>query len=101
MIVKMYVVHDSAVKVFLPAPQTLFARTHGEAERNFRAVVNDPKSGHLHNHPEQFTLFYVGDYDDETGVPTPRNAPEAILSGAQAKETENVLPLPNRGSNGA
>jgi len=99
MIVKMYVVHDSAVKVFFPSHATLFARTHGEAERTFRAQVNDPKSGHLHSSPEQFTLFYVADYDDETGLPIPKQAPEAILSAVQAKETENVVPLTNKGNN--
>lgn len=82
---KMYVIHDGAVKAFMPYPGTLFARTHGEAERNFRKAVNDTNNGHLNQAAEQFTLFYVGEYDDETGLVESRPAPESILSGAQAK----------------
>lgn len=86
MIQKMYVIHDSAVKAFV-SPH--FARTHGEAERNFRLAVNtqdEPgKTSHLSRSPEQFTLFYVGDYDDETGLVTPKPSPEAVITAVQAK----------------
>lgn len=83
MITKMYCVHDTAVKAFT-APH--FARTHGEAERNFKHAVNDSKSGHLSANPEQFTLFYLGDYDDETGIVSPLAAPQAVVTGAQCKD---------------
>lgn len=83
MINKVYVIHDSAVKSFV-SPH--FCRTHGEAERNFKQAVNDPKTGHLHNSPDQFTLFYIGEYDDQTGLVTSLPAPQAVLSGAQAKQ---------------
>lgn len=82
---KTYVIHDSAVKAFAPYPTTLFARSHGEAERNFRQAVNEPKNGHLHSSPEQFTLFYVADYDDETGLFSSLPSPQAILTAVQAK----------------
>lgn len=83
MITKVYTIHDSAVKAFV-TPH--FARSHGEAERNFRAAVNDEKNGHLYNSPENFTLFHIGEYDDETGIISSR-APESILSGVQVKQS--------------
>lgn len=80
---KMYVIHDSAINAFT-TPH--FARTHGEAERNFKTGINDQNAGHLFRHPEQFTLMYAGEYDDETGLVTPLASPSAVMPGIQAKE---------------
>lgn len=88
MILKMYVVHDAAIKAFT-SPH--FARSHGEAERSFKAAVNDEKSGHLAKSPDQFTLFYTGDYDDETGLVSPLDTPHSVVSGIQCKEVSPHL----------
>lgn len=79
---KMYSVHDSAVKVFLPP---VYARTHAEAERQFAWNVNQKDNGHLYNSPANFTLFHVGEYDDETGQAQPC-PPQVIMTGIQAKQ---------------
>lgn len=83
---QMYSVHDSAVKVFLPP---VYARTHAEAERQFAWNVNNKENGHLYNSPHNFSLFHVGTYDDETGMPVALPAPQVVMTGIQAKETEH------------
>lgn len=87
MILKIFCVYDSAVSTFV-TPH--FARTHGEAERNFKMAVNDPKSGHLFNSPEQFSLHYVGDYDELTGIIKPLTAPQSVVSAAQCKNDKEL-----------
>lgn len=81
---QMYSIHDSAVKVFLPP---VYCRTHGEAERQFAYNVNQKDNGHLHRSPGNFTLFHVGEYDDETGQAKPC-VPVVVMTGIQAKDTE-------------
>lgn len=91
MISKAYAIHDSAVKIFLTP---MFARTHGEAERNFKAAVNEPQNGHLYSSPENFTLFYIGEYDDQEGKLKPVE-PTSIVTAVQCKEASNVAPIRN------
>lgn len=85
MILKVYSIHDSAVQSFL-TPH--FARTHGEAERNFKVNVRDKENGHLHTSPENFTLFHIGDYDDQTGEMKPLAAPMSVITGIQCKDLQ-------------
>nr|DAE90380.1 MAG TPA: DNA binding protein [Microviridae sp.] len=87
MISRMYVVYDQAVKAFV-TPH--FCRSHGEAERNFKSAVNDPKTGHLHSSPEQFTLFYVADFDESTGLVSSLSAPQSVVSAIQCKESQEL-----------
>lgn len=87
MILKVYSIYDDAVKTFL-TPH--FAKTPGEAERNFKHAVNDPKNGHLHNSPEFFTLFELGEYDDQTGQITALASPHCVVKAIQCKNPDNV-----------
>jgi hypothetical protein len=58
-----------------------FCRTIGEGERNFEQLVNDPKSlpG---TYPDDFDLYHVADFDDQTGkfqyLDTPQHLCKAI-----------------------
>lgn len=46
----------------------MFARAVGEAMRIFRDEVNRPAEDNiLYKHPEDFDLFLVGKFDEETG----------------------------------
>lgn len=85
MIARLYSIHDSAVKIYLPP---MAFRTHGEAERDFVSKVNNPDFGHLHKSPGNFTLFHVGTWDDESGVMTRAEHHEQILTGIQAKDAK-------------
>lgn len=72
---KMFSIHDQKGEIFHPP---FFKNTPGEAERDFRTAVKDPSSN-LNKYPEDFNLYYVGDYDTQTGKITPLNAPVHML----------------------
>lgn len=73
---KILSVHDAKVNAFA---QPFFMRTQAEAMRGWIEVVNDP-STQFNKHPEDFNLFLLGDFDEDTGVITPLNAPNAVAS---------------------
>lgn len=45
----------------------MFVPSKGEAIRGFSDVANDGKSV-ISNHPSDFVLYLVGEFDDQTGV---------------------------------
>ena len=65
---------DTKAKAFM-VPQ--FFATNEMAQRAVAAAVNDPQAGFLHKNPEDFVLYQVADWDDETGtfgaLPVPLN----------------------------
>lgn len=71
---KMYSVRDAKAEVY-NAP--FYKRSHGEAERDFTNAVRDEKNPNS-KYPEDFDLFYLGDYDDQTGLVSPLNTPQHI-----------------------
>ena len=79
MILKAYTVRDSKSEAFM---KPFFNTTHGEAERNFRTAVNDPQST-MSKFPEDFDLYYLGTYDDNTGLLEPRDTPEHMIKAIQ------------------
>jgi len=60
---RIYTIYDSKVAAFL---RPFFCRSDAEAIRAFTDTVTDPGSL-LNKHPEDFSLFVVGDFDEETG----------------------------------
>jgi len=72
---KMYSIRDSKAECF---NQPWFAKTHGEAERNFAQLSRDQKSM-VSQFPEDYDLYYVGDYDDNTGKMIPLDSPKHIM----------------------
>lgn len=79
MILKAFSIRDQKAEVF---NTPFFQKTHGEAERSFRAAVMDEKT-QLNKYPEDFNLYYVGQYDDNTGVFEAKDAPEHVLGAIQ------------------
>jgi len=90
---KMYSIRDSKSEIF---NRPFFKNTEGEALRDFETGVKDP-STMLHNHPEDFDLFYLGVYDDNTGkmesLPTPKHVIKAVncLKVEQRREVVTQL----------
>lgn len=86
MLLKMYSIRDSKAEVFNPP---FFKHTHGEAERDFRNLVNDEKS-FVNKYPEDFDLFYLGQFDDQTGkiepLPTPEHQLKAVMLKKQSQD---------------
>lgn len=49
------------------------------ATRAVRAAVNDPQTGNqYYTHPDDFTLFRIGNYNDDTGGIAPEAQPQLI-----------------------
>lgn len=79
-------VYDAKVGVYF---QPFFARTRAEALRSFSDTVN--QQGHIFNkHPEDFTLFVLAVWDENTGGFVNTKAPESLGSGHEylAREDE-------------
>jgi len=85
MIHQMFTVYDSKAEAYL---RPFFSATRGEAIRNFTDSCNDEGS-QLYRHAGDFTLFYIGIYDDATALVSSEahiNLGKAIEFIAQAKE---------------
>nr|QJB19434.1 MAG: nonstructural protein [Microvirus sp.]QJB19675.1 MAG: nonstructural protein [Microvirus sp.] len=54
-----------------------FQATFGLAERAFKEAANDPQS-QIAKNKEDFSLYYLGEFDQQTGLISPENAPKHI-----------------------
>lgn len=92
MMIEVYSVYDKAVNAFM-AP--FFARARGEALRNFIAAVHQENGPFKDNLPD-YTLYYLGKFDDASGALIPENAPDKCLSAAEAGNNQLANdPRPN------
>lgn len=90
--VKQYAVHDSAVKAFARPFQ---AATHDQARRIFELqVMNSDTTIGLF--PDQYCLYYCGEFDDQAGVFETLDSPELIASGVQVKNSSKLDDLSNK-----
>lgn len=79
----MYSVRDQKSELF---HKPWHAQTHGEAERNFSQMANDDRST-IFNHPEDFDLYHVGYYEDNSGILTPLDTPQFVIKAVQVKKS--------------
>lgn len=77
-------VRDTRVEAFMQ-PNTM--RHAGAAIRGFQDEANreDPQNM-IYNHPEDFELWQLGTFDEETGMF--ENAPQRLIRGVDAKRAE-------------
>lgn len=78
---KMFSIRDSKAEIFHPP---FFAKSHGEAERNFHQLTQDDKST-IAKYPEDFDLYYFGTYNDQTGKMTTSDSPTHIVKAINLK----------------
>ena len=76
------VVFDSAVNLY---GQPIFVPSVGAALRSFIDEVNNRESA-MCAHPEDYVLFHLADYDDETGEFSPTE--RGIVSLARGKDVQ-------------
>lgn len=76
---KVYSIHDQKTGIF---NRPFYNHTHGEAERNFSELVRDDKST-ISKHPEDYDLYFLGEYDDNAGVFEPLETPHHIVKAIQ------------------
>ena len=69
-----YSIYDSKAEVFNPP---IFLHKDGEAIRAFDQICNDPESD-FNKWPGDYTLFRIGEWDNETGLLTPLGTPKSL-----------------------
>ena len=67
---------DSKVEAYLPP---FFMRSKGEAMRVLVDTLDD--ANHLfHKHPDDYYLYHIGEFDDQTGIFIANASPEPVCS---------------------
>lgn len=82
---KVYAIKDRQLDGFM---HPFYMHTHGQATRAFRDQINDPESS-ASKHPEDYDLYYLGNFDDQTGQFTSQDnagKPKQIAIGANLFE---------------
>jgi hypothetical protein len=89
MLYKMYTIHDSKAEIFHPP---YVKHSHGEAERDFTTAVNDERTN-MNKYPEDFNLYYVGSWDDNTGKAELLDSPQHIIKAIQCIRPLSDVPI--------
>ena len=76
---KLYSVFDSKTACF-SAPYT--GLSDAAAIRSFADSVNDPNSGNWNRHPEDYSLFFIGEINEDTGHLIPTNPISLVTASA-------------------
>lgn len=71
---QVFSVYDSKAEVF---HQPMFLNTIGEATRNFEDACRQEDSP-MASHPEDYTLFHIGEFDSDKGLLTPLTTPASL-----------------------
>lgn len=75
-------IKDRALQAYM---RPWFAQTKNQAIRMFQDEVNNNQSP-MFNHPDDYDLYYLGNWDDETGQVTDQQV-EQLFIGKNAKTT--------------
>lgn len=79
-ILKLFATHDIKADSFM---QPFCAPHAGVATRGFTDAITRPQQpSDISNHPEDFNLYELGEFDSHTGVISPQDRPQLILTGA-------------------
>lgn len=85
---KMFTVYDSKAQAYM---MPFFMNSRGEALRAWQDLCNDEKT-QFGKHPEDFTLFEIGEYDQETGKITQTTAFISLGTALEFKKQKNLGP---------
>lgn len=88
---KVYTVYDSKVSAYT---QPFFLRTKGEALRGWMDVVNDGTTA-FNKHPEDYTLFEIAEWDDQTAQFINHNTPVSIATALEVHQGYQNNPAPS------
>lgn len=79
-------VKDNAMQTF---QHIATVRAKGEALRNFKDLINNPSNAQLHQHADDFDLYELGTFNDETGEITAKT-PELLMRGKDVKAMAGI-----------
>lgn len=80
----MYALYDKGIQVFL---NPIHFQNDGEAFRWFTTIVNDKNDTNISLYPDQFILFRLADYDENSGqficvYNDEKDLPKRLVNGA-------------------
>lgn len=81
MIHKFFAVYDAKVATYM---QPFSFTTQGAAMRAFTDLVNSNDNA-ISKHPEDYSLFELSQFDDQTGLFEPLTAPLCLTTALQVK----------------
>ena len=79
---KIFSIFDAKAEAF---NTPFFFNMTGQATRAFQDLVADPQSA-ISKHPEDYTLFEIGEFDTDTANVTPLPTPHSLGLGIEYKE---------------
>jgi len=83
---KIYTVYDSKAETHrLP----FYSRSNGEAIRKFTDVINDSEQNEMSLHSEDYTLYYIAEYDEITGTIVPMQH-QSLGKGIEYKKQDKT-----------
>lgn len=82
MILKAYAIYDTAANAFL---QPFYMQNDGMAIRGFSDAINGNPESQIYQHPDHYSLYYVGEWNDTSGYLTPHDPPRRIIHGFEVK----------------
>ena len=83
MILKAFSVYDSAAKAYMTP---WFLHQEAQARRVFGNAINQ-EDHQFYANPEDYTLFYIGQFDDETGM-VESVTPESCGNGLEYQDIQ-------------
>jgi hypothetical protein len=83
---EIFSVYDSKAKAFLPP---FFLPMVGQATRIFQNCAND-KTHQFGANPADYTLFHLGDFDDEKAIIETKPTPENLGIAQEFKNAEKI-----------
>ena len=89
MIFQIFSIYDSKAQAYFPP---FFLPTNAMAVRTFSDMAND-KTNNIGKHPEDFTLFHIGGWDDNQCTIEPLSPPTSINKAVHLLNPELPLPL--------
>jgi len=85
MLVQIFAIYDSKAESYL---QPFFSQTRGSAIRAFTDSVNDTTGeSQFAKHPEDYTLFHLGEFDDQNAKLTENATPISLGVAIEFKKT--------------
>lgn len=85
---KVFSIRDAKGEIFHPP---FYKKTHGEAERDFTTLVGD-QNGMVSKYPEDFDLWYLGTFDDQTGKFLTLETPQHVIKAIQVATRMGQVP---------
>lgn len=83
---KIFAIYDTKAKAYLPP---WYMPEIGQALRVFSDAIND-KTTEFNKHPEDYTLFHLGSFDNQTAHCTLYDAPQSLGVGIEMYQPQTL-----------